>query len=171
VVRAYLSPHAGSRLDHRLRRRQRDQDPVEAPRAQVFAALRDPRFFASCIDGLGDLAPLAADRYEATLETKVAYIQLKFKVVVDMTRVDPPNAIEARVEGVPIGVVGRLAATSVTRLVEDGAGTRIEYEIEASLTGKLGSLGAPVVKSKAKEMEKAFAARLRAAFATAKVPT
>ena len=138
---------------------------VEAPRAKVFDALCDPRFFASCIDGMGDLVPLGGDRYEATLETRVAYIQLRFKVVVDMTRIAPPETIEARVEGVPVGVVGRLAATSVTRLVAQGEGTRIEYEIEASLTGKLGALGAPVMKSKAKEMERTFAARLRAAFA------
>ena len=32
------------------------------------------------------------------------------------------------------------------------------------MTGKLGSLGQPVLRSKAKEMEKQFAARLRAAF-------
>lgn len=144
---------------------------VEAPREKVFAALADPRFFASCVDGLGELAPLGDNRFEATLATKVAYIQLAFKVVVDMTRIDPPDAIEARVEGTPVGVVGRLAATSVTRLSEDGAATRIAYAIEASLTGKLGALGAPVVKSKAKEMEKAFAARLRAAFAAEAAPT
>ena len=140
---------------------------VNAPRAKVFDALRDPRFFASCIDGVGELTPLGGERYEAMLETKVAYIQLKFKVVVEMTRIDPPQEIEAKVEGVPMGVVGRLAATSLTRLVEDGGTTRIQYEIDASLTGKLGALGSPVVKSKAKEMEKTFAERLRAAFATA----
>jgi len=144
---------------------------VEAPRAKVFDALRDPRFFASCIEGVGELASLGGNRFEAMLETKVAYIQLRFKVVVEMTRIDPPREIEARVEGTPVGVVGRLAATSLTRLVEDGDITRIEYEIDASLTGKLGALGAPVVKSKAKDMEKAFAARLRAAFAaTAPAP-
>jgi carbon monoxide dehydrogenase subunit G len=45
-------------------------------------------------------------------------------------------------------------------------GTRIDYDVEASLTGKLGSLGQPVLRAKAKEMERQFAARLGAAFAT-----
>lgn len=145
---------------------------VKAPRAKVFDALRDPYFFASCIDGVGDLAQRDGNRYDAVLETKVAYIQLKFKVVVEMTRIDPPNEIEAKVEGVPIGVVGRLAATSLTRLIEDGDLTRIQYEIDASLTGKLGALGQPVMKSKAKDMEKQFVTRLRAAFeATASAET
>jgi hypothetical protein len=33
------------------------------------------------------------------------------------------------------------------------------------LTGKLGSLGQPVLRSKAKEMERIFTERIRAAFA------
>jgi uncharacterized protein len=138
---------------------------VNAPRERVFDALCDPRFFASCIEGVGDLTAVGDNRYEAMLETKVAYIRLKFKVIVEMTRVDPPHEIEAKVEGVPIGVVGRLAATSITRLEEKGGTTTIGYEIDASLTGKLGALGAPVMKAKAKEMEKEFAARIGAAFA------
>jgi len=40
----------------------------------------------------------------------------------------------------------------------------IAYAVDAALTGKLGSLGQPVLRSKAREMEKQFAARLAAAF-------
>ena len=36
-----------------------------------------------------------------------------------------------------------------------------------SLAGKLGSIGQPVLRSQAKDMEKIFAARLRAHFAPA----
>lgn len=137
---------------------------VKAPRAKIFDALRDPYFFASCIEGVHDLTQLDANRYDAVLETKVAYIQFKFKVVIEMTRIDAPHEIEAKVEGVPLGVVGRLAATSVTRLIEEGDSTRIQYSIAASLTGKLGALGQPVMKAKAKDMERQFVTRLRAAF-------
>ncbi len=72
--------------------------------------------------------------------------------------------IEAKVEGTPIGIVGRMTASSLTRLSQIGDETRIDYEIEAALTGKLGSLGQPVLRAKAKEMEKQFTTRLRAAF-------
>ena len=58
-----------------------------------------------------------------------------------------------------------MTATSVTTLTEVGDETKIEYSVDATLTGKLGSLGQPVLRSKAREMEKQFAARLAAAFA------
>ena len=54
---------------------------------------------------------------------------------------------------------------SVTRLAQQDGGTRVSYEVDAALTGKLGSLGQPVLRAKAKEMERQFAQRLRAAFA------
>ena len=138
---------------------------IEAPRDAVYAKVRDARFFASCVEGVRDLTEIAPDRYEAVLETKVAYMSFKFKVTVELTRADPPREIEAKVEGTPLGIVGRLTATSVTRLAEEGKGTKVSYEIEAALTGKLGSLGQPVLRAKAKEMERKFAERMRAAFA------
>ncbi len=103
-------------------------------------------------------------------ETKVAYMTFKFKVTVQVMRAEPPREIEAKVEGTPLGIVGRLTATARTRLTELGDQTRIDYEIEAALTGKLGSLGQPVLRSKAKDMERQFAARLAAAFAAPAVP-
>jgi len=139
---------------------------VNAPRQAVFAALRDARFFASCVDGVRELAEIAPDRYFAIFETKDAYMKFTFKVTVELTRAEAPSEIEAKVEGTPLGIVGRMVATSRTTLSEAGEGTRIDYAVDAALTGKLGSLGQPVLRSKARDMEKQFAARLSAAFNT-----
>ena len=137
---------------------------VRAPRQTVFDAVQDARFFASCIDGVQELTEINATHYDAVFETKVAYMKFRFKLSIEVTRKESPSDIDAKVEGTPLGIVGRLTATSKTRLTQDGEQTKIEYEIEANLTGKLGSLGQPVLRSKAKEMEKQFAGRLRAAF-------
>ena len=137
---------------------------VPAPRDAVYAKVRDARFFASCVEGVQELNEIDPDHYTAVLETKVAYLKFKFNVAVEVTRADPPHEIEAKIEGTPLEIVGRLTARSLTRLEEENAGTKISYEIEAALTGKLGSLGQPVLRSKAKELERQFAERMRAAF-------
>jgi uncharacterized protein len=108
------------------------------------------------------------DHYTAVLDTKVAYLKFKFNVAVEVARADPPREIEAKIEGTPLGIVGRLTARSLTRLAEEDGGTKVSYEIDAALTGKLGSLGQPVLRAKAKEMERLFAERMRAAFADSK---
>src|SRR6266436_7506495 len=93
---------------------------VKARRAAVYEKLRDARFFASCVEGVRDLAEIGPDRYSAVFETKVAYMKFSFKVTVELTRAAPPSEIEAKIEGAPLGVVGRLAATSLTTLTEVG---------------------------------------------------
>jgi len=138
---------------------------VAAPRAAVFDKLRDAPFFASCIEGVKDLHEVDATHYDAVLETKVAYMTFRFKVTVELTNLVAPDTIEAKVEGTPIGVVGRLTATSRTRLTEAGGQTVVAYSIDSTLAGKLGSIGQPVLRAKAKDMEKKFTERLRAAFA------
>jgi len=143
---------------------------VKAPRAEIYKAVRDARFFASCVEGVRDLQETGPDTYAAVFETKVAYMKFSFKVTVQVTRAEEPRQIEAKVDGTPLGIVGRLAATSVTTLSDDGDGTKIAYDVDAALTGKLGSLGQPVLRAKAKEMERHFAARLAAAFAAQGAP-
>jgi uncharacterized protein len=138
---------------------------VAAPREAVFNALKNARFFASCIEGVRDLKEIDATHYNAVIEAKVAYMRFNFKVSVELTRLAPPDEIEAKIEGTPLGVVGRLTATSMTRLTEADGQTLIQYSIDTTLTGKLGSIGQPVLRSKAKEMERQFTERLRAAFA------
>jgi len=138
---------------------------VPAPRNHVFGALHDARFFASCVDGVRELTEVDQTHYRAVLETKVAYMSFRFKVAVELVRIEPPALIEARIEGTPTGIVGRLVATSTTRLAEDGNATLVDYAIESTLSGKLGSIGQPVLKAKARDMEREFTARICAAFA------
>ena len=138
---------------------------VAAPRDAVFKALSDAPFFASCIEGVRNLEAIDATHFSAILETHVAYLRFKFKAEVELTQLSPPELIEAKVEGTPFGIVGRLTAITTTRLSETSGQTTIHYSVDATITGKLGSMGQPVLKAKAKYMEKYFTERLIAAFA------
>ncbi|NNM74163.1 CoxG family protein [Enterovirga aerilata] len=138
---------------------------VPAPRDIVYARLNDAPFFASCIEGVGDLTQIDETRYTATLETRIAYIKFKFAVAVEFVEKVAPEKIVAKAEGTPLGVVGRLTSTASAMLREDGAQTVVSYEMNVALAGKLGSIGQPVLKSKAKEMERSFVKNLNAAFA------
>ena len=140
---------------------------VNAPRAVVFNTLRDASSFVRFVDGVHDLKEIDPTHYEAVFETKVAYMKFRFAVTVEVTRMEEPSEIEAKIEGTPLGMVGRLTAKSTTRLEDAGNETKVSYSVESTLAGKLGSIGQPVLRAKAKDMEKEFAKRLRAAFAPA----
>ena len=143
------------------------QFTVQAPREVVFNALRDARSFVTFVEGVSELKEIDASHYAAVFETKIAYMKFKFNITVEVTRIAPPGEIEAKIEGAPLGIVGRLTATSLTKLSEAGGETKVDYSVDATLAGKLGSIGQPVLRAKAKDMEKQFAHKLRAAFAPA----
>ncbi len=103
---------------------------VKVPRAEVYRALRDARMLASCVEGVRDLQETAPDHYTAVFETKVAYMKFSFKVAVEVTRAEEPSVIEAKVEGTPLGIVGRLTAATVTRLSDAGQGAEPATKID-----------------------------------------
>lgn len=139
---------------------------IPAPREEVFARLNDPHFFVACLEGVSDLEEIDEDHYTAKLETRIAYIKFRFDVAVALLERTAPSRVVAQLEGTPLGTVGRLTSTAVADLVdaEGGRETDILYEMEVALTGKLGSLGQPVMKSKAREMEQGFVRKASAAF-------
>ncbi len=139
---------------------------IAAPRAAVFETIRDPKSFILLVDGVKDLKEIDPTHYEAMFETKIAYLNFKFKVTVEVIKLDV-GEIAAKIEGTPLGVVGRLTATTSTTLTEAGDETKIAYSVDAALAGKLGSMGQPVMRSKAKDLEKVFVSRLRERFAQA----
>jgi carbon monoxide dehydrogenase subunit G len=132
----------------------------------VFDTIRDPKSFILLVDGIKDLKKIDPTHYEAVFETKIAYLNFKFKVTVEVLKLEI-GEIAAKIEGTPLGVVGRLTATTSTTLTEAGDETKVAYSVDAALAGKLGSMGQPVLRSKAKDMEKLFVSRLRERFAQA----
>lgn len=142
---------------------------VAAPRHAVYERLNDAQFFASCLEGVRDMTQVDETRYTATIETKIAYIKFKFAVSVEFVEKVAPEKIVARAEGTPLGVVGRLTSTASASLRDEGRQTIVAYETDLFLAGKLGSIGQPVLKSKAKEMERTFVKNINAAFANSPV--
>ncbi len=96
--------------------------------------------------------------------SKVAFIALSFKVIVEIVKIEPPDAIEARITGDAVGLAGRVVATASMRLGSSIEGrTAIAYSTDVALTGKLGGLGEPVFRAKSAELAREFATNLKAA--------
>jgi carbon monoxide dehydrogenase subunit G len=96
--------------------------------------------------------------------SKVAFIALSFKVIVEIVKNEPPDAIEAKIAGDAIGLAGRVVATAGLRLGSSGDGsTSISYTTDVVLTGKLGGLGESVFRAKSAELAREFATNLKTA--------
>jgi uncharacterized protein len=137
---------------------------VEVDCDTAFKFIEVPEQLARCIPGCRDLRQVSPASFTAVLTSEVSFMTLNFQVVVEVVKVNPPNTIEAKITGRPMGFSGQLAGTAELHLADAGEGrTIIRHSSDIGLTGKLGSLGQPVFRAKSAEMSAKFAANLKAA--------
>ena len=140
---------------------------VDVDRETAFGFASDAVRVAQCIPGCTDLAELSPGRYSAVLTNEVAFITLRFKVIVEVVKIEPPDAIEAKVTGETIGLAGRVSANAGLQLSEAGPkATKIRYTSSVGLAGKLGGLGEPVFRAKSADVARQFGVNLKAAIET-----
>jgi carbon monoxide dehydrogenase subunit G len=136
---------------------------VAVDRSTVFAIVRDPVRLARCIPGCTDLREVAPDRYTAVLTSRVAFMTLSFKAIIDVLKIEPPATLEAKITGDAVGLSGHVVATAHMDLVETvDRHTTIRYSTDVGLTGKLGSLGQPVLRATSAKLAREFGDNLKA---------
>lgn len=132
-------------------------------RVTAFTVVSDPVRLARCIPGCQELCEVAPDRYTAVLTSRVAFMTLSFKVAIDVIKIEPPAAIEARITGDAVGLSGHVVATASVHLDETAdRRTTIRYATEIGLTGKLGGLGQPIFRATSAKMAREFGENLKA---------
>jgi uncharacterized protein len=136
---------------------------VAVDRVTAFTVVSDPVRLARCIPGCQDVRELSQDRYTAVLTSRVAFMTLSFKVAIDVVRIEPPAAIEARITGDAVGLSGHVVAAASVHLDEMAdRRTTIRYATEIGLTGRLGGLGEPVFRATSAKMAREFGENLKA---------
>jgi carbon monoxide dehydrogenase subunit G len=135
---------------------------VRVPRDAAFRFVEDPHRLAASIPGSSELRELGPNRYSAVLSSRVAFITVSFKVIIEVMRVDPPHAIDATITGDAVGLVGHVVAAAGVRLSDAaGGGTTIHYSTDIALTGKLGGLGQPVFRATSAQLARQFGDNLK----------
>jgi uncharacterized protein len=137
---------------------------VDVGRPIAFAFVQDAERLARCIPGCGDVRELSPGRYSAVLTSRVAFLTLRFNVVIDVVRIDPPTTIEATITGDAVGLAGHVAAAASVHLADHGErSTMIRYVTDIGLTGKLGGLGQPVFRATSARLAREFGENLKQA--------
>lgn len=135
---------------------------VAVDRSTAFAIVRDPIRLGRCIPGCSELREAGPDRYSAVLTSRVAFMTVSFNVIVDVTKIEPPSALEARITGDANGLSGHVVATARIDLADaDDSTTRVRYATAVGLTGKLGSLGQPVLRAASSKLAREFGDNLK----------
>ena len=134
------------------------QGEVDLPASKevVWAKLNDPEVLKACIPGCQSLEKTSDTSFEAVAKIKVGPVGASFKGKVNLTDLDPPNGYRISGEGEG-GVAGFAKGGATVKLTEnEGGGTKLSYDVEAQIGGKLAQLGGRLVNGVAKGMADKF---------------
>lgn len=138
-----------------------DEFTVAAPIERTWTALKDPQVVGPCLPGCEDIEELSPTTYKARVSLKVGPISARFVVEVEVTEETPPTRIVSMTRGEEGGRASNVRAESVVTLspTDDGS-TKVHYESEVSVTGRLAKFGFGVMKKKAQSLGAEFAKNL-----------
>ena len=129
---------------------------LPADKATVWARLNDAATLQAAIPGCESLEKTSDTEFAAVVKVKIGPVSARFKGKVRLTDIDAPNSYRIVGEGEG-GVAGFAKGGATVRLAEvEGGGTRLGYEVEAQVGGKIAQLGARLVDGTAKKLAAEF---------------
>lgn len=134
---------------------------IDAPRQVVWDALNDPEVLRNSIPGCETVEKSGDNEFEATARVKVGPVSARFKGKVTLSDLDPPNSYRISGEGSG-GAAGFAKGGADVRLKDaDDGGTVLNYDVDATVGGKLAQVGQRLVDSTAKRMADQFFSNFR----------
>jgi carbon monoxide dehydrogenase subunit G len=128
---------------------------LPADKETVWAKLNDADVLRVCIPGCQSLEKTSDTSFSAAAKVKVGPVGATFKGKVTLSDIDPPNGYRITGEGEG-GVAGFAKGGAVVKLEEVEGGTKLTYEVEAQIGGKLAQLGGRLINGVAKKMADEF---------------
>jgi len=128
---------------------------LPAGRDRVWAALNDPVVLKSCIPGCQELEKIGESEFRAVAKVAIGPVKATFKGAVTLSDLDPPNSYRISGDGQG-GVAGFAKGGAKVRLDDAESGTRLAYDVDAQVGGKIAQLGGRLINGAAKKYADEF---------------
>lgn len=137
-----------------------DHRDIKASPAEVWASILDPEVLKTCIPGCESMTGSPEAGYEAVVVQKVGPVKAKFTGVVSLSDIVEGRSLTITGEGKggPAGFAKGGARVSMT---PQAGGTRLTYEVDANVGGKLAQLGSRIIDGFAKKLADEFFERFK----------
>jgi carbon monoxide dehydrogenase subunit G len=138
------------------------------PQARVWAALNDPEVLRQSIPGCESFEKLADNAFRATVASRIGPVQARFNGTVRLSDINPPNGYTLSGEGSG-GAAGSAKGSAKVALAPAPGGTRLTWDADAQVSGKLAQIGSRLIDSTANMMAGQFFDRFEQLLAGEKV--
>ena|SRR5437588_3720282 len=131
------------------------EEIIPASREAVWKALNDPGVLKQAIPGCQEINKTSDTDLEAKVVVKIGPVKANFAGVVHLSNLNPPESYRISGEGKG-GVAGFANGGADVRLDEVPEGTKLSYNVDAQVGGKLASLGSRLIDSTARSLAGQF---------------
>jgi uncharacterized protein len=138
------------------------QRTLAVSQQQAWDALNDPAVLQACVPGCERFEATGDNAYKAVTAIKIGPVSAKFTGKLNLSEIAAPRSYTLSFEGSGAGGVGFGNGKSTVRLSPQGAGSLLEYTVDAQVGGKIAQLGQRLIDGVAKSMADDFFKRFEA---------
>lgn len=135
-----------------------DQFDIGVSVETAWDRMLDAEFLGGCVPGCSHVEALGENCYRAHMEAKLGPIKTRFKLLIDITELDPPFSLKTIFQGEDSRMASKVRATNTVEFTQTETGTTmIRYYSDVTVVGRLAKFGEGIMRRKAREMGDQFA--------------
>jgi hypothetical protein len=132
------------------------ENTIQASRLKVWEALNSAEVLKATIPGAQTVEKSSDDEFKAVVEVKIGPVKAKFTGKINLTDMDPPKGYKIVGQGQG-GAAGFAKGSAVVNLIEEETfTTKLTYEVDAQVGGKLAQVGQRLIQSASKSLADQF---------------
>ena len=127
---------------------------INSEKQKVWEALNDPEILRKSIPGCEDFKKDSETEFTATATNKIGPFNASFTGNIELKDINAPHSYV--IEGSGNSPVGFASGEAKVKLENSEGGTKLIYEVEANVGGKIAQVGSRLIDMTAKKMADVF---------------
>ena len=141
---------------------------INQNKQKVWEALNDPEILQKSIPGCEEFKRNSDTNFTATATNKIGPFNATFTGDIELKEIKIPDSY--LIEGSGNSPVGFASGKARVKLEESGDGTKLIYEVEANVGGKIAQVGSRLIDMTAKKMADIFFGKFSELISTQEKP-
>ena len=141
---------------------------ISLEKQKVWEALNDPEILKQSIPGCEEFKKNSETEFEATATNKIGPFNASFTGNIELKEINAPNSYI--IEGSGNSPVGFASGSAKVSLEDNGDGTKLIYEVNANVGGKIAQVGSRLIDMTAKKMADIFFGKFSELIEDTKIP-
>ena len=142
---------------------------INLSKEKVWEALNDPEILKKAIPGCEEFTKNSDTEFTAKATNKIGPFNASFTGDVELTDLNPPNSY--KITGSGNSPVGFASGEATVKLEDNENGTKLIYEVEANVGGKIAQVGSRLIDMTAKKMADIFFGKFSELISTEEIPS